>query len=419
LTSRVLPSSLSVENLVELRALMNMLRMAGGFALGFGRVNHPSLKDRLITEIRRQLPGKDIVELRVDPGGEAGLLAQWEQAVGGRRPDALFVHGLESLFDLAGGKSPEVDVFNFNRDYVRRRFPWPVVFWASEFAIREFARRAPDFWSGRSGIYRFVGDEEEARETLELLGRDFDWSLSPKERKERRAVLQDLVREIESAPEPDPAALAEARYALGQAALYDSEWAEARLLFEQALPLYRQIGARRGEANAIKSLGDVALAQARYGEAAALYEQALPLYRQIGARLGEANAIKSLGDVARMQDRYGEAAALYEQALPLYRQIGARLGEANAIQSLGDVARMQDRYGEAAALYEQALPLYRQIGARLGEANTLLAQARLGRATGDTDQARAAYREAQRIYTAIGLTHWAEVAANEAKQISP
>lgn len=327
---------LSLENQVELRALANMLRRAGGFALAFARVNHPSLKERLIAELKDQLPGKDIVELRVDPASEAGLVEQWREALGGRRPDALFVHGLESLFDLAQGASPAVEMFNFNRGYVRRQFPFPVVFWAPEFAIREFAWRAPDFWSGRSGIYRFAGDEEEARETLDTLERDFDWSLSPKERRERQAIFEDLLREIESAGEADPAVLARLRYLLGQAAAYNSQWAEARLFLEQALPLYRQIGARLGEAGTIKSLGDVARLQARYQEAAELYQQALPLYRQIGDRLGEAGTLVAQARLARAAGDFDKARAAYREAQRIYTDIGlvhrAELAAAEAEQ---------------------------------------------------------------------------------------
>jgi tetratricopeptide (TPR) repeat protein len=402
MSTRVSPPPLSVDNQVELRALVNMLRVAGGFALAFARVNHPSLARRLIEEIRCALPEKEIVELRIAPASEAGLVEQWRRALGERKPDALLVLGLEALFDLAEDRSPAVDMFNFNRDYVRRHFPFPVVFFAPEFAIREFAWRAPDFWSGRSGVFRFLGDEEQARETLETLGRDFGWSLSPKERLERRAILEDLLRELEGSQAADPAAVAKAHYLLGKAAEHESKWTEAQRYFEQALSLYRELGDRLGEANTIRNLGDVALAQGRYEEAAGRYEEALALYCQIGAWLGEAHAIDSLGEVARAQERYEEAAGRYEEALALYRQIGDRLGEANAIKGLGDVARLEDRYEEAAGRYEHALALYRQLGFRLGEANAIKGLGDVARLEDRYEEAAGRYEEALALYRQIG-----------------
>ncbi|MCW5978729.1 MAG: tetratricopeptide repeat protein [Bryobacteraceae bacterium] len=393
---------LSIENRVELRKLRNMLRLANGFVLGFAAAAHPSLKQRLIAEIRAALPEKEIVELAVDPAAEAGIVTQWKLALGERRPDALFVHGLETLFDLTTGDSPAIGMFNFNRDYVTRRFPFPVVFWAPEFAIREFARAAPDFWSGRSQLYRFTGEEGDAKETLEAVDAELDWNLSRKDKLERRELLRELLEELEGAPGAGAASLAKVKYLLAQAAGYESEWDEARELYQQALPLYRAIGDRQGEANGIKSLGDVAGMQDRYEEARELYQQALPLYRAIGDRLGEANAIKSLGDVARMQARYEEAGELYQQALPLYRAIGERLGEANAIQSLGDVARMQARYEEAGELYQQALLLYRAIGDRQGEANAIKSLGDVARMQDRYEEAGELYQQALPLYRAIG-----------------
>jgi tetratricopeptide (TPR) repeat protein len=257
---------------------------------------------------------------------------------------------------------------NLNRDYCWQRFPWPVVFVAPLFAVREFARQAPDFWSGRTGVYRFTGDRNDIKETLAGLGMDYDWSLEAGSKLERRAILDHLQAELDDRPDEDPAITVELLTLLAQAAAFAHDW-----------PRQQQ-----------------------------LLTQALPVYRQIGDRLGEANAIQALGDVARMQARYDEAAERYDQALPVYRQIGDRLGEANAIQALGDVARMQARYDEAAERYDQALPVYRQIGARLGEANALVSRARLAITTGERADAVSVMADAIHIYTAIGLTKWAE-----------
>jgi tetratricopeptide (TPR) repeat protein len=155
--------------------------------------------------------------------------------------------------------------------------------------------------------------------------------------------------------------------------------------------------------------------QARYEDAERLYQEALPLYRHMGDRLGEANVLKARGDVAGMQARYEDAERLYQEALPLYRHMGDRLGEANVLQARGDVARLQARYEDAERLYGEALPLHRQIGDRLGEANCLFSMGRLARATqGSGGEARRRFTEAARIYTAIGNSEWARRASDAA-----
>jgi tetratricopeptide (TPR) repeat protein len=256
-----------------------MLRLAGGFALGFARVNHPSLRRRLVEEIRQQLTDAGILEVTLSPAAQSGIVAQLGEAVGDRRPSAVFAYGLESLIDLREPFSDSIGMFNFNRDYVVRRFPWPVVFWVPEFAVRGFRRQAIDFWSGRSGVYRFVGDEEEARATVEELAADFDWSL------ERREILRGVLTELERSGQPDLGALARVLMLLAQAAGFESDWAEAEGHLSRALPIYRQIGGWLGEANCLFSQGRLA----RETSNAALARQALQAAAAIYAAIGLAD----------------------------------------------------------------------------------------------------------------------------------
>ncbi|MGH8933828.1 MAG: tetratricopeptide repeat protein, partial [Egibacteraceae bacterium] len=306
-------SPLADDNREELEALCRMLTRASGFRLGFAVVNHPSLRGRLAQDISAAC-GIRPDEVTLNPGAPEGIVAQLERAVGQNHPRALLVHGLESMLDLTLRQSPAMDLLNLNRDYCWQRFPWPVVFVAPLFAVREFARQAPDFWSGRTGVYRFTGDHDDIRETLAGLGIDYDWSLPAGSKLERREVLDSVHAELEDTGGEDSSIVLETLTLLARAAAFEYDWSRQERMLSQALPIYRQIGARLGEANAIQALGDVALQQDRYDEASERYEQALPIYRQIGARLGEANAIQALGDVARMQDRYDEASERYEQA---------------------------------------------------------------------------------------------------------
>jgi hypothetical protein len=79
---------------------------------------------------------------------------------------------------------------------------------------------------------------------------------------------------------------------------------------------------RLGEANTIQALGDVARLQDRYDEATERYQQALPIYRQIGARLGEANTLVSRARLAIASGERAQAASEMAEAIRIYRAIG-------------------------------------------------------------------------------------------------
>ena len=74
------------------------------------------------------------------------------------------------------------------------------------------------------------------------------------------------------------------------------------------------------------------------GSARRSYEDALTLYRAIGDRLGEANAISRLGDVHRMLSEYEAARTAYSEAVPHYPQPA---GEGGAVYQAFTVGRVR------------------------------------------------------------------------------
>ena len=65
------------------------------------------------------------------------------------------------------------------------------------------------------------------------------------------------------------------------------------------------------------------------------YQQALPLYQQVGDILGEANCIACLGDVALRSSDLDTARGYYQQALPLLQRVESVIGQANCLLGLG------------------------------------------------------------------------------------
>ncbi|HEX8434616.1 tetratricopeptide repeat protein, partial [Archangium sp.] len=189
---------------------------------------------------------------------------------------------------------------------------------------------------------------------------------------------------------------------LGTIAYARSQYEEAQRRYEEALPLYKQIGDVIGQANCIQRLGDIAFDRSQHEEARRKYEEALPLHKQIGDVIGQANCIYSLGDIDRERSQHEEAQRRYEEALPLYEKIEHVLGRANCIQRLGDIAREHWQHEEAWQRYEEALPLHEQVGDVLGRANCIQSLGDIAFARSQYEEAQQRYEEALLLYEKIG-----------------
>ncbi|MCL4870395.1 MAG: tetratricopeptide repeat protein [Anaerolineae bacterium] len=92
------------------------------------------------------------------------------------------------------------------------------------------------------------------------------------------------------------------------------------------------------------------------------YEQVLGLFRQVGARLGEANVLLSLGDLERGRKQYPLVWHYYQSAGQLYQQIGDGYSLARVLYRMGDWWVAQAQPEKAVPLYEQAITIWSQIG---------------------------------------------------------
>jgi tetratricopeptide (TPR) repeat protein len=218
--------------------------------------------------------------------------------------------------------------------------------------------------------------------------------------------LLDAVLDQVDAESALPARLLRAR---GNIAVARSDYGTAQDSYQRALPLYEQIGDRRGQAACMQGLGDVALERSDHNSARVAYQSALPLLQEVGDLLGQADCIRRLGDIAlegsdQIADRIAAQSA-YERALPMFRQVGNLLGEARCIRRLGSVALERSDVEGARTAFERALPMYRQVGDVLGQGNCILGLGDIAVAENDQTGARAAYRQALSLFKRVGSLH--------------
>jgi tetratricopeptide (TPR) repeat protein len=163
-------------------------------------------------------------------------------------------------------------------------------------------------------------------------------------------------------------------------------------LTEQAL----EMGQGQDRLMELRALNNMALVYLAIGQpkrALELYEQALPLTREVGDRAEEEVTLNSMAEAYRMTGQPKRALELYEQALPLRREVGDRAGEAVTLNNIAGVYQATGQPKQALEWYEQALPLMREVGNRAGEAVPLNGIAYLYQSMQNYQEAKATFEQ--------------------------
>jgi serine/threonine protein kinase/tetratricopeptide (TPR) repeat protein len=150
--------------------------------------------------------------------------------------------------------------------------------------------------------------------------------------------------------------------------LYDqSEFEAARKKFEDAIPVFREIGAQKSIRSAVERIGNVYYSQGNMSEAEKYYERGLAFDREIndpsalGSDYGNlANALDGLGDLKG-------ALKMQKESLAVFTQVGERRGISATENNLGNLLVEMGNLEEAKKYFEMALALNREISYRRGE----------------------------------------------------
>jgi DNA-binding SARP family transcriptional activator/Tfp pilus assembly protein PilF len=171
---------------------------------------------------------------------------------------------------------------------------------------------------------------------------------------------------------------------------------------EQALAIRREIGDRRGGAQAANNLANAYLALGRRTEALDLLRRALDLNREVGYRFGEGVALVNLGDVLLGLDRADEAIDYLRQAQGTFADIDYADGTGYALYWLGLCHWSLGRDAEALDYLSQALASHQAAGNRHRQALTLRFLGRAQARAGLTEQARESWARSAAIFDDLG-----------------
>ena len=166
-------------------ALVRSIARTAGFGMFFVRCVEGDRAD-LIARLRSDLPRLKLGQLVLDSEVVDGNLYRRVQEIVNQDPvNVLCISGLEKSFDpyVKSGYGGVGDYYhkdmvprvlghlNLQRERFRDDFPLCFIFFLSTFGIKFIARRSPDFFDWRSGIFEFVPDATAVKKlTQEIYG---------------------------------------------------------------------------------------------------------------------------------------------------------------------------------------------------------------------------------------------------------
>ncbi len=188
----------------------------------------------------------------------------------------------------------------------------------------------------------------------------------------------------------------------GVLAHYQGDYRQAKVLCEESLALFRELGDKRGMVASLNGLGlivgQATRARNNYAVARALYEESLAIVRELGDIWGIAETLWDFARVAFYQGDYTAGNPLCEESLAIFRELGDRRRIAEILGSLGGyMAFYQGNYTTELTSMEESLAIMRELGDRRSSARLLWALGHAAFVQDDYAKARTFYEEALAI----------------------
>ncbi len=173
---------------------------------------------------------------------------------------------------------------------------------------------------------------------------------------------------------------------------------QAEKYLDSAYQEARQLGYKKGEAQAGLQLGVIAIIQSDVEAGRQFTLQALRLFQVLNDTFSIGDCHKNLGIANYYQGNYAEAKACYDKAIALFRQAGAVLSMAKCYTNMGNIYQQWGEYQEALGYYLKSAQLVEQLGLEEGLGQSYGNIAMAYRSVGDLEAASAYHQKALLLF---------------------
>ncbi|MBD2178536.1 tetratricopeptide repeat protein [Pseudanabaena sp. FACHB-1998] len=424
--------------------------------------DNSALKQEVIRRYEAELEaeGVKVYRLALNPDEPSLLQALIDGKIDKNTQAIATVLGAEKLSNLGANNRERLDSFLGYLQWTRealRGYPLPIVLWLPSALLVEIAKKAPDFWSWRGGVFNFGFAKLDFSKVVFSNNRDFvsaqsDISQSSSsvlsvkqledslteaiktwgedsantepvyaqlgklyaervrgnktEDRERETVLAEtyLLRAIDI--QKTYKRRSDLIYSLNSLAdMYKflGYWDKAEALYKESLvELREELNNKERIALIWGHLGDIERNRGNWDAAESLYRQSLQLFTELGNRVGKAAFWERLGEIERNRGNWDAAESLYRQSLQLFTELGVRAGMATSWGALGYIENIRGNWDAAESLYRQCLAVKEELGDRAGMATSWGLLGDIERNRGNWDAAESLYRQSLQLFTELG-----------------
>ncbi len=391
----------------ELASLRRLLVRAEGFALAFVRSNVPA-ESRLITgELAATLAGGDVVvrELRLsgpvrDPYDEIVRLEPPPEA-----GDAVVVTGFERSIPSGVDFPAALERLNLQRERFRD-LPCPLVLVLPDYALDLLARKAPDFWAWRSGVFETRPIAHRLDDTVldgslpTYTGLD---NLSLERKRAHLEVLRTTLADLEREGPGVETDRSELSLRLASLLLATGEPQEALAHARSALELAGGEASARAVAQGL--IADILAARGDLDEALRIHrEEVIPVFEKLGEVRKRAVTMGKIADILAARGDLAEALRIRrEDEIPIYEKLGEVRERAATMSKIADILVARGDLDEALRIYRDEIPVFEKLGDVRARAVTMGKIADILAARGDLDEALRIRREDEiPVYEKLG-----------------
>jgi tetratricopeptide (TPR) repeat protein len=337
-------------------------------------------REQIITDYEREL-APNIQHYRVNLDRQEPSLRHAVASIQATtEPAVMTVLGAEAL-GLSGWDDRSLEKFFGYLQWTRealRDFQQPIVLWLPSRILKELAKRSPDFWSWRNGVFQF--QLEPSLETTRSLDSSVD-HISKDERLNSILSIEQLEDSLGKAITKwgaDSSNVAMLYFQLGN--LYsdrvrsgksddrECEFILAQDYFNRAIELQIKFEQQEALATSLNNLASLYESMGRYTAAEPLYVRLLAISeKELGANHpSTATNLNNLANLYRSMGRYTEAEPLFVRSLAIWeKELGANHPvTTTSLNNLASLYQSMGRYAEAEPLFVRSLAIReKELGA--------------------------------------------------------